>query len=134
MVWWRVLLANVMGIALALVIEWLTGYFTAVEKKPVTEIAYASRTGPATLILTGFAAGLESSVWAVVAIVATIYGSYSIFGGSFSLSAYGIALAGLGLLATTGFFLSEDTFFPLSDNANGIFEMSGALKGNPKTQ
>ncbi len=131
--WWRVFLANVMGIALALVIEWLTGYFTSTDKKPVTEIAYSSRTGPATLILTGFAAGLESSVWAVVAIVATIFGSYSIFGGSFSLSAYGIALAGLGLLATTGFVLAEDTFGPISDNANGIFEMSGALKNNPRT-
>jgi len=132
-IWWRVFLANVMGIGLALVIEWLTGYFTAVEKKPVTEIAYASRTGPATLILSGIASGLESSVWAVLAIVATIYGSYSIFGGSFSLSAYGIALAGLGLLATTGFVLAEDTFGPISDNANGIFEMSGALKNNPRT-
>ncbi len=131
--WWRVLLANVMGIILALVIEWLTGYFTSTDKKPVTEIAYASRTGPATLILTGFAAGLESSVWAVLAIVATIFGSYSIFGGSFSLSAYGIALAGLGLLATTGFVLAKDTFGPISDNANGIFEMSGALKNNPRT-
>ena len=132
-IWWRVFLANVMGIGLALVIEWLTGYFTAVEKKPVTEIAYASRTGPATLILSGIASGLESSVWAVLAIVATIYGSYSIFGGSYSLSAYGIALAGLGLLATTGFILAEDTFGPISDNANGIFEMSGALKNNPRT-
>jgi K(+)-stimulated pyrophosphate-energized sodium pump len=131
--WWRVFLANVMGIALALVIEWLTGYFTAVDKKPVTEIAYSSRTGPATVILSGIASGLESSVWAILAIVATIFGSYSIFGGSFSLSAYGIALAGLGLLATTGFVLAEDTFGPISDNASGIFEMSGALKDNPRT-
>src|SRR5574337_1928836 len=131
--WWRVFLANVMGIALALLIQWLTEYFTATEKKPVTEIAYSSRTGPATLILSGFAAGLESSVWAILAIAATIFGSYSIFGGSFSLSAYGIALAGLGLLATTGFVLAEDTFGPISDNANGIFEMSGALKNNPRT-
>jgi K(+)-stimulated pyrophosphate-energized sodium pump len=122
-----------MGIALALVIEWLTGYFTAVDKKPVTEIAYSSRTGPATVILSGIASGLESSVWAILAIVATIFGSYSIFGGSFSLSAYGIALAGLGLLATTGFVLAEDTFGPISDNASGIFEMSGALKDNPRT-
>ena len=66
-------------------------------------MAYATKTGPATRILTGFASGLESSVWAVVAISVTIFGSYSIFGGSVSLSAYGIALAGLGLLATTGF-------------------------------
>jgi len=131
--WWRVFLANVMGIALALVIQWLTEYFTATDKKPVTEIAYSSRTGPATLILSGFAAGLESSVWATLAIAATIFGSYSIFGGSFSLSAYGIALAGLGLLATTGFVLAEDTFGPISDNASGIFEMSGALKNAPRT-
>ncbi|MDE2320477.1 MAG: sodium-translocating pyrophosphatase [candidate division NC10 bacterium] len=132
-IWWRVFLANVMGIALALLIQWLTEYFTATDKKPVTEIAYSSRTGPATLILSGFAAGLESSVWATLAIAATIFGSYSIFGGSFSLSAYGIALAGLGLLATTGFVLAEDTFGPISDNANGIFEMSGALKNAPRT-
>ncbi len=131
--WLRVALANTMGIALALVIQWLTEHFTSTEKKPVTEIAYSSRTGPATLILSGFAAGLESSVWAILAIAATIFGSYSIFGGSFSLSAYGIALAGLGLLATTGFILAEDTFGPISDNASGIFEMSGALKGNPTT-
>lgn len=131
--WWRVFLANVMGIALALLIQWLTEYFTATEKKPVTEIAYSSRTGPATLILSGFAAGLESSVWAILAIAATIFGAFSIFGGSVSLSAYGIALAGLGLLATTGFVLAEDTFGPISDNANGIFEMSGALKNNPRT-
>ena len=131
--WLRVSLANTMGIALALVIQWLTEYFTATDKKPVTEIAHASKTGPATLILSGFASGLESSVWAILAIAATIFGSYSIFGGSVSLSAYGIALAGLGLLATTGFILAEDTFGPISDNANGIFEMSGALKGNPRT-
>lgn len=131
--WWRVFLANVMGIVLALVIQSLTEYFTATDKKPVTEIAYASRTGPATLILSGFAAGLESSVWAILAIAATIFGAYSIFGGSVSLSAYGIALAGLGLLATTGFVLAEDTFGPISDNASGIFEMSGALKNAPRT-
>ena len=131
--WLRVSVANTMGIVLALVIQWMTEYFTATDRKPVNEIAHASKTGPATLILSGFAYGLESSVWAILAIAATIFGSYSIFGGSFSLSAYGIALAGLGLLATTGFILAEDTFGPISDNANGIFEMSGALKGNPKT-
>jgi K(+)-stimulated pyrophosphate-energized sodium pump len=130
--WLRVSVANTMGIALALVIQWMTEYFTATDRKPVTEIAYASKTGPATLLLSGFASGLESSVWGILAIAATIFGSYSIFGGSFSLS-YGIALAGLGLLATTGFVLAEDTFGPISDNANGIFEMSGALKDNPKT-
>ncbi len=130
---WRFFLATTMGIILALLIQWLTEHFTGIDKKPVNEIAYASKTGPATLLLSGFASGLESSVWAVLAIGVTIFGSFTIFGGSFSLSAYGIALTGLGLLATTGFVLAEDTFGPISDNANGIFEMSGALKGNPKT-
>jgi K(+)-stimulated pyrophosphate-energized sodium pump len=71
----------------------------------------------------------ESSVWAILAIAATIFTSMMIFGGDIALSAYGIALAGLGLLTTTGFILAEDTFGPISDNANGVFEMSGANKG-----
>lgn len=126
--WWQFFGATLMGIILALVIGRLTEYFTSTEKPPVTEVAHASRTGPATLILTGFAVGLESSVWSIVAIAATIFGSFLIFGGNPALAAYGIALAGLGLLTTTGFILAMDTYGPISDNANGIFEMSGALK------
>ncbi|MDQ2732939.1 MAG: sodium-translocating pyrophosphatase, partial [Armatimonadota bacterium] len=125
--WWRFFAATLMGILLALVIQKLTDIFTAVENRPVTEIANAARTGPATLILTGFAQGLESSVWSAVAIAATIVGSTLLFPGNPALAAYGIALAGLGLLTTTGFILAEDTYGPISDNANGIFEMSGAL-------
>jgi K(+)-stimulated pyrophosphate-energized sodium pump len=122
--------ANLMGIVLAMVIERLTEYFTSTEKPPVTEIAASSRTGPATIILSGMSQGLESSVWSVVAIAATVLGSVLIFGGEPALSAYGIALAGLGLLTTTGYMLAMDTYGPISDNANGIFEMSGALEGN----
>jgi K(+)-stimulated pyrophosphate-energized sodium pump len=126
--WWRFFGATVMGIILALVIEKLTDHFTGVDNKPVTDIANSARTGPATLILTGFAQGLESSVWSAVAIAATIIGSIVLFPGEPALSMYAIALAGLGLLTTTGFILAEDTYGPISDNANGIFEMSGALK------
>jgi len=125
--WEAYFFATLMGIILALVIGWLTEHFTSTEKAPVTEIAYASKTGPATMILSGFSAGLESSVWAIVAIAATIFGSAAIFHGSLELAAYGVALAGLGLLTTTGFILAMDTYGPISDNANGIFEMSGAL-------
>lgn len=137
--WWHYFLATLMGIILALIIGWLTEYFTSVDKRPVTEIAYASRTGPATMILSGFAEGLESSVWAILAIAATILGSIVIFHGNVLLSAYAIALAGLGLLTTTAFILAMDTYGPISDNANGIFEMSGALreeeqKGNLRPQ
>ena len=126
--WWQFAAANFMGIALAVVTGRMTEYFTSIDKPPVTEAAYATRTGPATLILTGFASGLESSVWGIVAIAAAILGAYWIFGGDPAMAAYGIALAGLGLLTTTGYILAMDTFGPISDNANGIFEMSGALK------
>ena len=127
---WRFFAATFMGIILVLVIGRLTEYFTSTEKPPVTEIAYATRTGTATMILTGLAEGLESSVWAIVAIAATIFGSFAIFSGEDTVLAfYGIALAGLGLLTTTAYLLAMDTFGPITDNANGIFEMSGALKG-----
>jgi len=125
--WWRYFLATFMGIALALVIEKLTDYFTSTHRQPVREIAESSRTGPATMILSGFAEGLESSWWGVIAIAVSVLGSMVIFEGNPALAMYGISLAGLGLLTTTGYLLAEDTYGPISDNANGIFEMSGAL-------
>ncbi|MFA4844200.1 MAG: sodium-translocating pyrophosphatase [Candidatus Margulisiibacteriota bacterium] len=125
---WRFSLATLTGIVLAVVIEEMTNYFAHTKHKPVKQTARASKTGPATLILTGFGLGLESSFWAVLAIAATIFCSMAIFGGNVALSAYGVALAGLGLLTTTGFILAMDTFGPISDNANGIFEMSGVNK------
>ena len=126
--WWRFAAANLTGIILALVIDKLTEHYTAIDEKPVTECAKAAKTGPATIILSGFASGLESAVWSVVAICLAILASMLLFKGNPSLAAYGIALSGLGLLSTTGFMLAMDTFGPISDNANGIFEMSGALK------
>jgi len=126
--WWRFAAANFVGIILALVIGRLTEYFTATDKRPVTETAKSAKSGPATVILTGFASGLESSVWGIVAIGAAILASMLLFKGIPGMAAYGIALSGLGLLATTGFMLAMDTYGPISDNANGIFEMSGALK------
>ena len=129
---WRFFLATLSGIVLAVVIEYITNHFTHTERRPVMETAFATKTGAATTILTGFGLAKESSVWAILAIAATIYTSTMIFGGNIALSAYGIALAGLGLLTTTGFILAEDTFGPISDNANGIFEMSGANKGAGK--
>jgi len=126
--WWRFAAANLVGIILALVIGRLTEYFTATNKKPVTEAAKSAKTGPATVILSGFASGLESSVWGIVAIAASILAAMLLFHGDAAMAAYGIALSGLGLLATTGFMLAMDTYGPIADNANGIFEMSGALK------
>jgi K(+)-stimulated pyrophosphate-energized sodium pump len=129
---WRFFFATLTGIILALVIEAITNYYTHTDHRPVKDTAYATKTGPATVLLAGFALAEESSVWSVLAIAVTIFASIAIFGGNIALSAYGVALAGLGLLTTTGFILAEDTYGPISDNANGIFEMSGANKGAGK--
>jgi K(+)-stimulated pyrophosphate-energized sodium pump len=131
--WWMAFLATFMGIVLTQVIGKVTEYFTADDKKPVTEIASSAKTGPATLILAGLSEGLESSVWAAVAIAATIMGAFFLFPEP-AMAAYAVALAGLGLLATTGYVLAMDTFGPISDNANGVFEMSGALKNEDGTE
>ena len=120
--------ATVIGVILALVIGKQTEYFTGTDKRPVNEVAHASQTGPATLILSGFSLGLESAAWSAAVIVAALFSIVLLFGGSALLSAYGIALAGLGLLTTTGYVLAMDTFGPISDNAQGIFEMSGAAR------
>ncbi|HEY3249213.1 MAG TPA: sodium-translocating pyrophosphatase [bacterium] len=125
----RFFFATLTGILLAIVISRLTEAFTHPDRAAVSEIAYSAKTGPATLLLTGLGSGLESTVWSILAIAVTLVASYAIFGGSVALAAYGIALAGLGLLTTTGFILAMDTFGPIVDNANGIFEMSGVEKG-----
>jgi K(+)-stimulated pyrophosphate-energized sodium pump len=122
---WRFAECATLGIILAVVTLWLTNYFTHPDKKPVTETATSARTGPATLILSGLAEGMESSVWALMVIAATIIGAMVIFHESLALQFFGIALAGLGLLTTTGFILAMDTYGPITDNAHGIFEMGG---------
>src|SRR3972149_385946 len=81
--------------------------------RAATETAYATRPGPATMILTGMATGMESTVWAIVAIGLTIIASGIIFSGNVALAAFGISLAGLGLLTTTAFILAMDTYGPI---------------------
>lgn len=121
----RFLIPPSIGILLAVITMWLTDYFTHPDKKPATEVSYSSKTGPATVILTGMGVGLESTVWAIVVIAGTIGGALLVFPESLSLAAYSIALTGLGLLTTTGYILAMDTYGPITDNAHGIFEMSG---------
>ncbi len=122
---WRFFWATFSGIILAVIISYLTEYYTAVEYNPVKQTAKAAKTGPATLILSGFAEGLESTVVAILVISLSIFASYVIFGGNIALAAYGIALCGMGMLTTTGIIVSMDSYGPIVDNANGIFEMSG---------
>jgi K(+)-stimulated pyrophosphate-energized sodium pump len=121
---WRFFVATVAGIALALVIAWLTDLYTSEARATVTEMAETTRTGAANFLLTGLGFGLEGSVWALVAVAGAILTAFLIFRGEAALVAYGIALAGLGLMTVTGFILASDTFGPIVDNANGIHEMS----------
>jgi K(+)-stimulated pyrophosphate-energized sodium pump len=121
-------LCTLLGVLVALIISKMTEYFTGSENQPVTDVAESAKTGPATLILGGFSLGLESATWSAILIALSIFCVLMIFPGQPILIAYGIALSGLGLLTTTGYILAMDTFGPISDNANGIFEMSGAVR------
>jgi K(+)-stimulated pyrophosphate-energized sodium pump len=126
---WKVFAAVVVGLILAQLVSRLTEYFTSTESKPVQEIAASTRTGPATTVLSGVSAGLESSVWAIVAIAGAIGVAVLLGGGNLQFSLYLVALCGMGMLATTGVVVSEDTFGPVADNAAGIAEMSGEFDG-----
>jgi K(+)-stimulated pyrophosphate-energized sodium pump len=130
---WRPVAAVVLGLVLASVIQLMTYYYTGTEYKPVREIAQASETGPATTILSGFAIGLESTVYAVLAVVGAIVGAFLIGSGQgLDFQLYMVSLAGMGMLSTVGVVISMDTFGPISDNAQGIAEMSGDVgeRGN----
>jgi K(+)-stimulated pyrophosphate-energized sodium pump len=126
---WKVFAAVVVGLILAQLVSRLTEYFTSTEAKPVQEIAASTRTGPATTVLSGVSAGLESSVWAIIAIAGAIGVAVLLGGGNLQFSLYLVALCGMGMLATTGVVVSEDTFGPVADNAAGIAEMSGEFDG-----
>jgi K(+)-stimulated pyrophosphate-energized sodium pump len=126
---WKVFGAVVAGLILAQVVSRLTEYFTSTEEKPVQEIAEATQTGPATTVLSGISSGLESSVWAIVAIAGALGVAIVLGGGNIQFSLYLVALTGMGMLATTGVVVSEDTFGPVADNAAGIAEMSGEFHG-----
>jgi len=128
----RVFWAVVVGLVLAQVVSRLTEYFTSTETAPVREIAEATRTGPATTILSGLSSGLESSVYAIIAIAAALGVGIALGGGNLQFSLYLVALTGMGMLATTGVVVSEDTFGPVADNAAGIAEMSGEFSGEPE--
>ena len=124
-VFWAVLT----GVILSLAASMITEHFTSTERAPVKEIAESARTGPATTVLSGFAIGLESSVWAVIAIAVAIGVAIGLGDGNIHHILYFVALIGIGLLSTAGMIVSEDSFGPVSDNAAGVAEMSGEFTG-----
>jgi K(+)-stimulated pyrophosphate-energized sodium pump len=121
--------AVLIGIVLAGVILWLTGYYTGTDKRPTRDVADTSQTGAATVVLSGIGLGLESAVFTVGIIAAAVFLAFTLGGISTILSLFLIALAGCGLLTTVGVIVAMDTFGPVSDNAQGIAEMSGDVDG-----
>jgi K(+)-stimulated pyrophosphate-energized sodium pump len=129
---WKCFGAVAIGLVLAQLVSRLTEYYTGTHFSPVKEIAASAETGPATVVLSGTSAGLESSVYAVVSIAVAIGVALALGDGNLTFSLYLVALCGMGMLATTGVIVSEDTFGPVSDNAAGIAEMSGEFHGEPQ--
>ncbi|MFF9473237.1 sodium-translocating pyrophosphatase [Streptomyces roseolus] len=123
------LVAVAIGILLAALIQRLTGYFTETGRRPVQDIGRSALTGPATVVLAGVAIGLESAVYAALLIALSVYGAFLLGGTSVMLALFAVALAGTGLLTTVGVIVAMDTFGPVADNAQGIAEMSGEVRG-----
>src|SRR3989339_732191 len=122
---WRAFLSVGVGIALAIVIDEITKYFTHTHHAPVKEIAHSSKTGSATLILRGLSIGFESSAWQFIVIAVTILAAILIYWGQPVVYVlYGVAMTGIGMLTLTGNNVAMDSFGPIADNANGIGEMA----------
>lgn len=120
--------AALIGIVLSFIFVLITQYYTSYSYRPVKEIARASLTGPATNIISGVAVGFESTALPVIFISLAILGAYwlgqqsGLPGGGL----YGTAVATMGMLSTAAYILAMDTYGPITDNAGGIVEMSGA--------
>jgi K(+)-stimulated pyrophosphate-energized sodium pump len=117
--------AVVIGIVMSAGILALTGYYTGTEYKPVKDVGKTSLTGAATVILSGLSVGFESAVYTTLVIGAAVFGAYLLGGAALTVSLFAVALAGTGLLTTVGVIVAMDTFGPVSDNAQGVAEMSG---------
>jgi K(+)-stimulated pyrophosphate-energized sodium pump len=126
---WLAIGAVLIGLVLASAIQLLTGYFTETNRRPVREIGESSLTGAATVILSGISVGLESAVYSALLIGGAVYAAFLLGTGNPTLALFAVALAGTGLLTTVGVIVSMDTFGPVSDNAQGIAEMSGDVEG-----
>ncbi len=123
---WRMGMLTAIGVGLAVAFNPLTSYFTSTKRPPVKEIVESTKTGAATTILSGLSIGMESSVWALVAVVVSFIFALLLYGGEASATyvLYAVAMIGIGMLSHTGNNVAMDSYGPISDNANGIGEMA----------
>ena len=135
---WGVYIAILCGLAGGCAIGYFTEYYTSDTYKPTQELAAASETGSATIIIGGISLGLKSTMTSILIVAAAVLISYFAAGGSvrimsasgvfsesFNRGLYGIGIAGVGMLSTLGITLATDAYGPVADNAGGIAEMSG---------
>jgi K(+)-stimulated pyrophosphate-energized sodium pump len=132
---WRMGMLTAIGVGLAVAFNPLTSYFTSTKRAPVKEIVRSTKTGPATTILSGLSVGMESSVWALLVIVVSFIGALILYGGETNpiYVLYAVAMVGIGMLSHTGNNVAMDSYGPISDNANGIAEMSWHDSQDPET-
>jgi len=124
---WGVYIAILSGLIGGCAIGYFTEYYTSDTYKPTQELAAASETGSATIIIGGISLGLKSTMVSILIVAAAVLVSFFCAGGaeSFKLGLYGIGIAGVGMLSTLGITLATDAYGPVADNAGGIAEMSG---------
>ncbi len=123
---WRLAMLTTIGVGLAVAFNPLTSYFTSTKRTPVKEIVKATKTGPATTILSGLSVGMESSVWALLVIAVSFMFGLLLYGSEPNATyvLYAIAMIGIGMLSHTGNNVAMDSYGPISDNANGIAELA----------